>query len=260
MRASPLLNLLSQQKEVDEVTKKALIQPCTSSRGPFCRGKEHRNPQQPSNWPAQQWEPLTFKNTAHCQQSTCCPPFCHQKDFLLQTNWFNNGITTVWRWEAFAWQNTEEWQVRSHQPVHGPGGCFFPTLFSCSIYCADVPEHLYKCFLTCQTVWVLFENTPFVEGYGFSQKNRHKVRLVSQLSCRGSTQPLDHTGGLTPLLFASSHYPGCTKLKQLHIKMSLQFFQNCMKGFFTVYPKGVGPNTYTSISKHRAQHLFLPYW
>jgi len=109
----------------------------------------------------------------------------------------------------------------------GTRGLPFPTLFSCSIYSADVPgqlHHLKKCHFTCQTVWMFFGNALFVEGLsvGFRQRKSHQVRCVSQLLHGRSTQSQDHTRGLIPLLSASLHYPGYTKLKWLCIKMPLQ--------------------------------------
>lgn len=128
----------------------------------------------------------------------------------------------------------------SHTGLPGDQGWHFSCLvhlLHLQCWCTWQLHHLKN--YQCLTVWVLFENAPFAEGYS------HRVGFVSELPHSRSTQIPDHSGGPTPPLAYSSPNPDYTKSKCLCVfRWLCNFFQNCMEGFCAVYPNGAGPNMY----------------
>lgn len=134
-----------------------------------------------------------------------------------------------------------------------------PALLSCSICSVDVPgqlPHLKKYQLQCQTVWVIFENAPFAEGFGFGQRNRHKVNLYHSCPRQEHTDPRPYWGVplhcfliLHPIL-TTQNQNGCVCLDAFAIS-----FRTAWKDFI---PKELAQIRITSINRHRIQCLLLP--
>lgn len=134
-----------------------------------------------------------------------------------------------------------------------------PALLSCSICSVDVPgqlPHLKKYQLQCQTVWVIFENAPFAEGFGFGQRNMHKVNLYHSCPRQEHTDPRPYWGVplhcfliLHPIL-TTQNQNGCVCLDAFAIS-----FRTAWKDFI---PKELAQIRITSINRHRIQCLLLP--
>lgn len=126
----------------------------------------------------------------------------------------------------------------------GDQGWRFPCLIHLlhlRCWCTWQLPHLKKYHPQCLTVWVLFENAPFAEGY--SQRNSHRWGLY-QLPHSSNTQIPDHSGDPTPLFAYSSPYSDYTKSKCLCVFRCLcNFFQNCI-GVHAVYPNRAGSDMY----------------